>query len=63
MLNRFLAAVLAIAPLAASGPALAQSATDLLNDHRTAGDVLTYGMGYNNQRYSALKSINKSNVS
>ncbi len=63
MLNRILAAVLAIAPLAASGPALAQSATDLLNDHRTAGDVLTYGMGYNNQRYSALKSISKSNVS
>ena len=63
MLNRFLAAVLAIAPLAASGPALAQSATDLLNDHRTAGDVLTYGMGYNNQRYSVLKSISKSNVS
>jgi len=63
MLYRFLAAVLALAPLAASGPAIAQSATDLLNDHRTAGDVLTYGMGYNNQRYSALKSISKSNVS
>jgi alcohol dehydrogenase (cytochrome c) len=51
-----------MAPLAAPGPALAQSAADLLNDHRTAGDVLTYGMGYNNQRYSALKAINKSNV-
>ena len=46
----------------AAGPAIAQGLDDLRNDHRTAGDVLTYGMGYNNQRYSPLKSINKGNV-
>jgi alcohol dehydrogenase (cytochrome c) len=43
-------------------PAAAQTATDLLNDHKTPGDVLTYGMGYNAQRHSPLKRINKSNV-
>src|SRR6185295_8621942 len=62
MLKRFLAFLLAVAPIAATGPVLAQSENDLKNDHRTPGDVLTYGMGYNNQRYSALKSINKGNV-
>ena len=40
----------------------AQSLSDLKADHQTTGDVLTYGMGYNNQRYSALKQIDKSNV-
>jgi len=54
--------VLALAPAVAAGPAIAQGLDDLRNDHRTAGDVLTYGMGYNNQRYSRLKSINKGNV-
>jgi alcohol dehydrogenase (cytochrome c) len=41
---------------------VAQTQADLSQDHATPGDVLTYGMGYNNQRYSALKSINKTNV-
>ena len=54
--------LLALAPAMAAGPAMAQSLDDLRNDHRTAGDVLTYGMGYNNQRYSALKQITKGNV-
>jgi len=45
-----------------AGSVVAQSLDDLKNDHRTAADVLTYGMGYNNQRYSALKSIHKGNV-
>jgi alcohol dehydrogenase (cytochrome c) len=40
----------------------AQSLNDLKADHQTPGDILTYGMGYNNQRYSALKQIDKSNV-
>lgn len=62
MLKRFLAFVLAVAPVAAAGPAMAQSLNDLKADHSTPGDVLTYGMGYNNQRYSALKSVNKGNV-
>lgn len=48
--------------LAALGSAQAQSLEDLKRDSATPGDVLTYGMGYNNQRYSALKKINTSNV-
>src|SRR5262245_51730113 len=42
--------------------ALAQSADDLKNDDKTPGDVLTYGMGYSQQRYSPLTHINRDNV-
>lgn len=48
--------------LAALGTAQAQTLDDLKRDAATPGDVLTYGMGYNNQRYSALKQINTGNV-
>ena len=41
---------------------LAQTLTDLRNDQAVPGSVLTYGMGYANQRYSPLESINKANV-
>ena len=44
------------------GGVQAQSLTDLRNDNLTPGDVLTYGMGYNNQRYSPLKQINTGNA-
>src|SRR5471030_1638314 len=40
----------------------AQTLDDLRKDHATPGDVLTYGMGYSNQRYSPLKRIDKRNV-
>ena len=43
--------------------AQAQGLDALKNDAATPGDVLTYGMGYNNQRYSPLKQINTKNVS
>jgi alcohol dehydrogenase (cytochrome c) len=43
-------------------PAGAQSLNDLTQDNATPKDVLTYGMGYNNQRYSALKQINAGNA-
>ena len=59
------ARILVLSSLLAAGlaaPAFAQTATDLLNDHRTPKDVLTYGMGYNAQRYSTLKQINRGNV-
>ncbi|QJC57706.1 Quinohemoprotein alcohol dehydrogenase ADH IIB [Polaromonas vacuolata] len=49
--------------LLALGSAHAQSLDDLKRDAATNGDVLTYGMGYNNQRYSSLKQINKGNAS
>jgi alcohol dehydrogenase (cytochrome c) len=51
-----------ISACAIAGAAFAQTANDLKADHKTAGDILTYGMGYNNQRFSALKQINKDNV-
>lgn len=54
-------ATLALAAMLAPG-AQAQTANDLLNDQKTTGDVLVYGMGYNAQRYSPLTKINKSNV-
>ena len=40
----------------------AQTLGDLRQDQATPGDVLTYGMGYANQRYSTLKKIDKGNV-
>ena len=45
-----------------SGPALAVTDEDLLKDHETTGDILTYGLGYSGQRYSPLDAINKDNV-
>src|SRR5919198_4151659 len=42
--------------------ALAQTADDLKNDDKTPGDVLTYGMGYSQQRYSPLTQINRDTV-
>ncbi|HSW24886.1 MAG TPA: PQQ-dependent dehydrogenase, methanol/ethanol family, partial [Burkholderiaceae bacterium] len=41
----------------------AQNDQALKNDAKSTGDVLTYGMGYNNQRYSPLTQINTKNVS
>jgi len=52
------AALLALAVCSAQ----AQDDQALKNDAKSTGDVLTYGMGYNNQRYSALKQINAGNV-
>jgi alcohol dehydrogenase (cytochrome c) len=62
MRNQTIALLLAITPAFLAGAVQAQNVEDLKNDHRTAGDVLTYGMGYNNQRYSALKAVNKKTV-
>ena len=42
--------------------ARAQSLDDLKRDPSVTSNVLTYGMGYSNQRFSTLKGINKSNV-
>ncbi len=46
-----------------AGPVFAQSASDLVNDTSTPEDVLTYGMGYGQQRFSALDQINADNAS
>src|SRR5215470_4966469 len=41
---------------------LAQTTEELKNDDKTPGDVLTYGMGYSQQRFSPLMRINRNNV-
>jgi alcohol dehydrogenase (cytochrome c) len=41
---------------------LAQTADELTNDEKTPGDVLTYGMGYSQNRFSPLTHINRDNV-
>lgn len=46
----------------AASHAAAQSQADLDNDTKTTDDVLTYGMGYNQNRYSPLKQISRENV-
>ena len=57
-------ATIIAALLSAAVPALAlaQTADDLKNDEKTPGDVLIYGMGYSQQRYSPLTHINRDNV-
>ncbi len=41
---------------------LAQTAEDLVNDEKTPDDVLTYGMGYAQHRYSPLTQIDRDTV-
>lgn len=51
---------------AVASPALAEgkkvSWDDIVNDAKTPGDILTYGLGLKAQRHSALSQINKKNV-
>ena len=49
------AAILLLAAMVAS----AQTQEDLNNDGKNTNNVLTYGMGYSQHRYSPLKQINK----
>ena len=42
--------------------ASAQTLDDLKNDGKNTDNILTYGMGYHQQRYSPLKQINKQTV-
>ena len=46
----------------AASMASAQGLADLRNDADTPGDVTTYGMGWSQQRHSALKQINAENA-
>src|SRR5918994_1020114 len=50
--------------ISAAMPLLAHAQTldELKNDDKTPGDVLTYGMGYAQHRYSPLSQINRQNV-
>ena len=62
MKGRFIAATLAVVIAAAAAPLYAQSNEELLNDGRNTDNVLTYGMGYQQQRYSTLDPLNKGTV-
>ena len=42
--------------------ASAQSLDDLKNDGKNTDNVLTYGMGYHQNRYSSLTQINRQTV-
>ena len=55
-------ALACVIALGAGFTAQAQTLDDLRNDQATPDNVLTYGMGYANQRYSSLTKINKANV-
>lgn len=59
MKARFVAAAILVA---AATPARPQSHQDLVNDGKNTDNVLTYGMGYSQHRYSTLRQINKQNV-
>src|SRR5207253_9194363 len=45
-----------------AGPTSAQTLDDLKNDGKNPDNILTYGMGYHQQRYSPLKQIDKTTV-
>ncbi len=47
---------------ALGGAASAQTLDDLKNDGKNTDNILTYGMGYSQHRYSPLKQIDKTNV-
>lgn len=64
-ISRFLAAGAAIAGIAVTVPAMAEdgpSMDQLMADAASTGDVLTYGMGPQQQRFSPLAQINAENV-
>ncbi|HSV24827.1 MAG TPA: PQQ-dependent dehydrogenase, methanol/ethanol family [Xanthobacteraceae bacterium] len=52
----------AVIAAAVAMPVYGQTLDDLKNDGKNTDNVLTYGMGYHQNRYSSLKQINKTNV-
>ncbi|MEL0210699.1 MAG: PQQ-binding-like beta-propeller repeat protein, partial [Novosphingobium sp.] len=52
------ATVLSAAPAVAGGP----TSADIINDAATPSDVISYGMGPQQQRFSSLDKLNTSNV-
>src|SRR6202140_275878 len=46
----------------ALSPARAQTSDELKNDGKNTDNVLTYGMGYGQNRYSPLRQIDKTNI-
>ncbi len=62
-LKKSLALAISLAILPAMNAGAVVSSTDILNDAKTTGDVVSYGLGTRGQRYSTLKTINAKNVS
>ncbi len=58
---RHLTSVAAILALTCTG-AFAQTLEDLKNDGRNTDNILTYGMGYHQNRYSPLKQIDRTTI-
>src|SRR5438105_2173934 len=54
--------MVAVLAAAVALPVYAQTLEELKNDGKNTDNVLTYGMGYHQNRYSPLKQIDKSNV-
>ena len=54
--------VFAAAVLSGATAVCAQSLDDLKNDGRNTDNILTYGMGYHQQRYSRLSQIDRKSV-
>src|SRR5215813_14754145 len=54
--------LMAIVLLLFATGASAQTLDDLKNDGKNTDNILTYGMGYHQQRYSPLTQINKTNL-
>ena len=61
-LSTVLATGLALGAGTIGSAAWAQSLEDLKKDTETPGDILVYGMGYGQQRYSPLDRITRENV-
>jgi alcohol dehydrogenase (cytochrome c) len=59
---RLASALVPLVLLAAAAAVSAQTVQDLQRDAATPGDVLTYGMGFGQQRHSPLKQINAQTV-
>lgn len=55
-------ALVLVTCLASPCRALAQSVEDLQDDAKTTADVLVYGMGYGQNRYSPLDQVNRDTV-
>ncbi|HEV7716455.1 MAG TPA: PQQ-binding-like beta-propeller repeat protein, partial [Steroidobacteraceae bacterium] len=58
---KYLLLILSLA-LSLAAQAAAPTASDLLNDSSTGADITTYGMGYDLQRHSPLKQIDRETV-
>ncbi len=62
MKRNFLSFALSLSLVSLSAQAANVTWEDIANDHATTGDILSYGLGLQAQRYSTLEKINSDNV-